>query len=96
VYKCFVNVEINPIRVKSNPHPMKRKSTFSAIGGYQPFLFCIGMYVVALFFSIFICSAIFYAVNNQKGIAGEAKASKNTTAMAAKTGGQQVLLTVAK
>jgi hypothetical protein len=74
---------------------MKRKSTFSAIGGYQPFLFCIGMYVVALFFSIFICSAIFYAVNNQKSIAGEAKASKNTTAMA-KTGGQQVLLTVAK
>lgn len=74
---------------------MKRRSTFSAIGGYQPFLFCIGMYVVALFFSIFICSAIFYAVNNNKGIAGEAKASKNTTAMT-KSGGSQVLLTVAK
>ena len=47
---------------------MKRKSTFSAIGGYQPFLFCIGMYFVALFFSIFICSAIFYAVNPKKSI----------------------------
>ena len=74
---------------------MKRKSTFSAIGGYQPFLFCIGMYVVALFFSIFICSAIFYTVNPKRSIAGEAKASKNQTAMV-KTGGQQVLLTVAK
>ena len=72
---------------------MKRKTTFTAIGGYQPFLFCIGMYVVALFFSIFICSAIFYAVNPKKGVAGEAKASN--TAMA-KTGGQNVLLTVTK
>jgi hypothetical protein len=72
---------------------MKRKTTFSAIGGYQPFLFCIGMYVVALFFSIFICSAIFYAVNPKKGIAGEAKAAN--TAMA-NTGSNQVLLTVTK
>ena len=72
---------------------MKRKTTFSAIGGYQPFLFCIGMYVVALFFSIFICSAIFYAVNPKKGLAGEAKTSN--TAMA-NTGSNQVLLTVTK
>jgi hypothetical protein len=71
---------------------MKRRSTFSAIGGYQPFLFCIGMYVVALFFSIFICSAIFYAVNPKKGIAGEAKSSQ--TAMASTS--KQVLLTVTK
>ena len=42
---------------------MKRKTTLSAIGGYQPFLFCAGMYFVALFFSIFICSAIFHAAN---------------------------------
>jgi hypothetical protein len=48
---------------------------------------------VALFFSIFICSAIFYAVNPKKGIAGEAKASNTSMA---KTGGQQVLLTVTK
>ena len=45
---------------------MKRKTTFSAIGGYQPFLFCIGMYFVALFFSIFICSTIFYSCNASK------------------------------
>jgi hypothetical protein len=72
---------------------MKRRSTYSAIGGYQPFLFCIGMYVVALFFSIFICSAIFYSINPKKSIAGETKASSEKTAMV-KTGGQQVLLTV--
>jgi hypothetical protein len=41
---------------------MKPKS-FSAIGGWQSFMFCVGMYIVALFFSIFICSAVFYAVN---------------------------------
>lgn len=29
-------------------------------------LFCIGIYLVALFFSIFICSAIFKAVNGRK------------------------------
>ncbi len=75
---------------------MKRRTTFSAIGGYQPFLFCIGMYVVALFFSIFVCSAIFYSVNPKKGIAGEAKvATQKTTAMT-NSGSNQVLLTVAK
>jgi hypothetical protein len=72
---------------------MKRKTTFSAIGGYQPFLFCVGMYIVALFFSIFICSAIFYAVNPKNSVAGETKSSAEKTAMV-KTGGQQVLLTV--
>ncbi|HEY4062742.1 MAG TPA: hypothetical protein VGM30_12625 [Puia sp.] len=40
-----------------------KRTTFNAIGGWQPFLFCIGMYVVALFFSIFVCSSIFYAFN---------------------------------
>ncbi len=39
------------------------RTTFNAIGGWQPFFFCIGMYVVALFFSIFVCSSIFYAFN---------------------------------
>jgi type III secretory pathway component EscR len=40
-----------------------RRRTFNAIGGWQPFLFCIGMYAVALFFSIFVCSSVFYAIN---------------------------------
>lgn len=69
---------------------MKRKSTFSAIGGYQPFLFCIGMYFVALFFSIFICSAIFYAVNPKGDMVDETVQQKSTTVQ----GGNQVLLTV--
>lgn len=69
---------------------MKRKSTFSAIGGYQPFLFCIGMYFVALFFSIFICSAIFYAVNPKTEIA---KSGVEKSEMLGSN--KQVLLTVA-
>lgn len=72
---------------------MKRKSTFSAIGGYQPFLFCIGMYFVALFFSIFICSAIFYAVNPKNQVAKVNGSAAEKTAMV--TSGKQVLLTVA-
>jgi len=73
---------------------MKRKSTFSAIGGYQPFLFCIGMYFVALFFSIFICSAIFYAINPKKSIAKIDSPNTEKTAMV--TSGKTVLLSVAK
>jgi small-conductance mechanosensitive channel len=44
---------------------MARKTTLSAIGGWQSFLFCIGMYFVALFFSIFVCSSIFYVLNGR-------------------------------
>lgn len=73
---------------------MKRKSTFSAIGGYQPFLFCIGMYFVALFFSIFICSAIFYAVNPKKSIAKTDNNNTQKTAMVSSA--TPVLLSVAK
>lgn len=72
---------------------MKRKSTFSAIGGYQPFLFCIGMYFVALFFSIFICSAIFYAINPKSQVAKNGSASAQKTEAA--SSGKQMLLTVA-
>ncbi|HVY73404.1 MAG TPA: hypothetical protein VG890_01160 [Puia sp.] len=45
---------------------MKPKSTLSAIGGWNSFFFCVGMYLVALFFSIFVCSSIFYVVNSNK------------------------------
>ena len=73
---------------------MKQKSTFSAIGGYQPFLFCIGMYFVALFFSIFICSAIFYAINPKKAVAKTENTNTEKTAMVST--GTPVLLSVAK
>ena len=45
---------------------MKRTSTFSNLGGLQSLFFCAGIYVVALFFSIFICSSVFYAFNPKK------------------------------
>jgi hypothetical protein len=73
---------------------MNRKTTLAAIGGYQPFLFCIGMYFVALFFSIFICSAIFYSFYPKKAIAKEAGTGHKTAAMA--PGGSRMLLTVTK
>ena len=54
-----------------------KRSTFNAIGGWQPFLFCVGMYVVALFFSIFVCSSIFYAFNARSTV----KAAEKTAAV---------------
>jgi len=73
---------------------MKRKTTFLAIGGYQPFLFCVGMYFVALFFSIFICSAIFHVVNPKNSIVRKSEAPAEKTAVS--SAGKQVLLTVTK
>jgi hypothetical protein len=49
---------------------MKPKSTLSAIGGWNSFFFCVGMYFVALFFSIFVCSSIFYIANSNKAAKG--------------------------
>ena len=65
---------------------MNNRSKLAAIGGYQPFLFCLGMYLVSLFFSIFICSAIFYAINPKQNIAAkERPAPKNTAMLTANT-----------
>jgi hypothetical protein len=73
---------------------MKPKSTLAAIGGYQPFLFCVGMYFVALFFSIFICSAIFYAINPRKSVATTASVETSKTPIM--NSGNQVMLSVTK
>jgi hypothetical protein len=70
---------------------MNRKTTLAAIGGYQPFLFCVGMYFVALFFSIFICSAIFYAFYPKKQVAKTT--TEHKTSMVP---GSRMLLTVTK
>ena len=56
------------------------RSTFNAIGGWQPFLFCAGMYIVALFFSIFVCSSIFYAFNAKSASRAAEKTAMVTTA----------------
>ena len=55
------------------------RTTFNAIGGLQSFFFCVGMYVVALFFSIFVCSSIFYAFNAKS----QAKAAEKTAVVSA-------------
>jgi hypothetical protein len=41
---------------------MKKRSV-SSMGALHPVLFFAGVYVVVLFFSIFICSALFYSCN---------------------------------
>jgi hypothetical protein len=58
---------------------MKPKSTLSAIGGWNSFFFCVGMYFVALFFSIFVCSSVFYIVNSNKQASKASYAEKATT-----------------
>jgi len=45
---------------------MKKKSV-SPIGALHPILFFAGVYVVVLFFSIFICSSLFYSCNTTSG-----------------------------
>jgi hypothetical protein len=57
-----------------------KRTTFNAIGGWQPLLFCVGMYVVALFFSIFVCSSIFYAFNSKSASKTVEKTAMNSTA----------------
>jgi hypothetical protein len=47
---------------KLNQACMKKRSV-SPIGALHPILFFAGVYVVVLFFSIFICSALFYSCN---------------------------------
>lgn len=61
--------------------------TFNTLGGFQSMLFCIGIYIVALFFSIFICSAIF------KAVSGTHRTAEHSTAKATtpQTGGQVLM-----
>jgi len=52
------------------------RKTSTPVGALHPILFFAGVYVVALFFSIFICSTIFYSCNTSANasIAKEKKA----------------------
>ena len=45
------------------------------MGALHPILFFAGVYVVALFFSIFICSSLFYSCNTT-GTTAETKSQK--------------------
>jgi len=61
---------------------MKKRSV-SPIGALHPILFFAGVYVVVLFFSIFICSALFYSCNTTSSgnySSEEKKASESQTA----------------
>ncbi|GAC1449191.1 MAG: hypothetical protein NVSMB7_11150 [Chitinophagaceae bacterium] len=58
---------------------MKRTTTFNNLGGLQSLLFCAGIYAVSLFFSIFICSAVFYAFNPKKENTAQNITLVNTT-----------------
>jgi hypothetical protein len=49
-----------------------KRSTFNNLGGLQSLFFCVGIYTVALFFSIFVCSSVFYALNPRKGVSAQA------------------------
>ena len=48
---------------------MKNRSV-SPIGALHPILFFAGVYIVVLFFSIFICSALFYSCNTSDSTSG--------------------------
>jgi hypothetical protein len=53
---------------------MKSRS-FSPVGSLHPILFFAGLYVVALLFSIFICSSLFYSCNARPAKIGSNKAA---------------------
>lgn len=58
-----------PIQIqkeKTKIQSMKTRNQKS-LGALHPVLFFSGIYFVALLFSIFICSAIFYSCNSQGG-----------------------------
>ena len=54
------------------------KSSKSTIGALHPILFFIGVYVVALFFSMFICSTVFYTLNGDSDNAATEISQKAT------------------
>jgi hypothetical protein len=40
-----------------------KNNSFTPMGALHPILFFAGVYIVALIFSVFICSALFYSCN---------------------------------
>jgi len=41
-----------------------KTNSFTPMGALHPILFFAGVYIVALIFSVFICSALFYSCNS--------------------------------
>lgn len=53
-----------------------RAKTFTSMGSLHPILFFAVVYVVALLFSIFICSSLFYSCNTSSTSISEKKIEK--------------------
>ena len=66
---------------------MKTK-TFTPMGALHPILFFAGVYIVALLFSIFICSSLFYSCNTSS-----AKVAKEEQAPVRQPAGSEVATT---
>ena len=65
---------------------MKTK-TITPMGALHPILFFAGIYIVALLFSIFICSSLFYSCNTSKTeLAKQQKMPSENQARPATTG----------
>lgn len=60
-----------------------RSKTLTPLGSMHPVLFFAGVYVVALVFSIFICSSLFYSCNASPS--SESGISKKAEKMAAES-----------
>ena len=61
-----------------------KRTTFNNLGGLQSLFFCVGIYTVALFFSIFVCSSVFYALNPRKAVSAQAQATAPAKVMSQK------------
>jgi hypothetical protein len=57
-----------------------KRNTFNNLGGLQSLFFCVGIYTVALFFSIFVCSSVFYVLNPKKATTVQTAAQSNNNA----------------
>lgn len=55
---------------------------FSPMGALHPVLFFAGVYVVALVFSIFICSSLFYSCNSSSAAITKEKSQPETSPVA--------------
>lgn len=55
-----------------------KRNTFNNLGGLHSLFFCVGIYAVSLFFSIFICSSVFYAINPKKAPATQTAVQSNS------------------
>jgi hypothetical protein len=64
-----------------------RNRSFTPMGSMHPVLFFVVMYTVALFFSIFICSSLFYSCNTSSSGSLVEKSSpvKESTSVSANT-----------